>query len=286
MNPPRYLFREIAPGRDFHAALVSLRGGRDSDQVLHRHDFWEIMYLLEGECRHWINGHPSTLTSGHMLLIRPDDCHRVRAAPGEKLNFINVAVSAPAWRDFCGAAELKAALQDWMASPDPPTTAVSARRREIYAVIFRDVLQAYLEHPTRLDLFRFLGASLPLLMTQSGNEPSESAPPAWLSRARNAMLEGENLRLGVPCLVALSGVTPAHLARSFQSHYGQTPTAFVNELRLKRATFLLRTTTREIIDVAQECGFNNLSYFYRAFSRRYGLTPRRYRLDAWSGVIV
>src|SRR5581483_10412917 len=86
MKPPRYLFRDIAPGGDFHAALISLRAGRDSDQALHRHDFWELMYLLEGKSRHWINGHSTTLASGEMLLIRPDDCHRVQAAPGETRN--------------------------------------------------------------------------------------------------------------------------------------------------------------------------------------------------------
>jgi AraC family cel operon transcriptional repressor len=100
------------------------------------------------------------------------------------------------------------------------------------------------------------------------------------------MSEPENLRIGVAGLVALSGVGPAHLARTFQVHFGETPTAFVNELRIKRAAFLLRTTTRDIIDIAQECGFNNLSYFYRQFFRRCGQTPRRYRIDAWSGVVV
>src|SRR5581483_7196410 len=147
MKPPRYLFRDIAPGGDFHAALISLRAGRDSDQALHRHDFWELMYLLEGKSRHWINGHSTTLASGEMLLIRPADCHRVQAAPGEKLNFINVAFLTSAWRGFCGAAELHDALQEWAASTDPPTTTVPARRREACAAIFRDILQAYFERP-------------------------------------------------------------------------------------------------------------------------------------------
>jgi AraC family cel operon transcriptional repressor len=288
MTPPRYLFREIAPGRDFHAALISLKAGRDGDQALHRHDFWEMMYLLEGKSKHWINGHSSILDSGQLLLIRPDDCHRVQAAPGEQLHFINVAFLTSAWREFCAVADLEKALQDWAASADPPATLIPTRRRESCAVVFRDILRAHLERPTRLDLFRFWGAAIPLLMMQPRHNGGSGAspPPAWLSRARNAMLEAENLKTGVPGLVALSGVSPAHLARSFQAHYGETPTAFVNELRIKRAALLLRTTTRDIIDIAHECGFNNLSNFYRQFLRRCGETPRRYRIDAWSGVVV
>jgi AraC-like DNA-binding protein len=50
----------------------------------------------------------------------------------------------------------------------------------------------------------------------------------------------------------------------------------VLELRLQEACDLLsraHITKRKVSDIAFSCGFNNLSYFHRAFRRRFGMTP-------------
>lgn len=50
----------------------------------------------------------------------------------------------------------------------------------------------------------------------------------------------------------------------------------VLELRLQEASELLsraHITNRKVSDIAFSCGFNNLSYFHRAFRRRFGMTP-------------
>jgi AraC-like DNA-binding protein len=50
----------------------------------------------------------------------------------------------------------------------------------------------------------------------------------------------------------------------------------VLELRLQEACDLLsraHITNRKVSDIAFSCGFNNLSYFHRAFRQRFGMTP-------------
>jgi AraC-like DNA-binding protein len=50
----------------------------------------------------------------------------------------------------------------------------------------------------------------------------------------------------------------------------------VLEQRLLRAERLLRNPamrTRKIIEIAQLAGFHDVSYFHRAFRRRFGQTP-------------
>ncbi|MBQ8341623.1 MAG: helix-turn-helix domain-containing protein [Clostridia bacterium] len=47
-------------------------------------------------------------------------------------------------------------------------------------------------------------------------------------------------------------------------------------LKLQKAEGLLLRTKDKIIDIALECGFDNISYFNRAFKKQYGMSPSEY----------
>ena len=62
---------------------------------------------------------------------------------------------------------------------------------------------------------------------------------------------------------------------------GTTPSRFLLARRLEAAAARLRRLDRpcSITEVALECGFNDLSYFSRAFRRRFGVSARVYRMS-------
>lgn len=82
---------------------------------------------------------------------------------------------------------------------------------------------------------------------------------------------------GLP--VAL-GVSARYLQMVF-AEVGTTPSRFLIARRLDTAAARLRRLDRpcSVTDVALECGFNDLSYFSRAFRRRFGLSASAYRLS-------
>lgn len=71
----------------------------------------------------------------------------------------------------------------------------------------------------------------------------------------------------------------SHFYALFKAETGETFVSYLSSLRCARAAELLSTTEQPIVEVAMESGFNNLSHFYHVFRRRYGTTPRRYRLE-------
>lgn len=163
---------------------------------------------------------------------------------------------------------------------------VSAARRDECAQAFHRALRAFQEAPSRLELCRFWALVVPILLrpAEPVEDDTDAALPVWLRTACWAMRDERNLRLGFARFIEISGVSPAHLSRSLKTYCDQTPTAFINDLRLKQAALLLRTTTEEIIEIAAACGYANLSYFYRLFGRRFGTSPRAFRLQAQHAV--
>ena len=54
---------------------------------------------------------------------------------------------------------------------------------------------------------------------------------------------------------------------------GQSFVAFLNEYRLNAAAEALQATDETVLTIASRCGFENLSYFNRAFKAHFGMTP-------------
>ena len=77
----------------------------------------------------------------------------------------------------------------------------------------------------------------------------------------------------------MAGRCPEHVARTMKKHLDITPTDWINRRRLEHAARLAETTMLPIIEIAAECGFENLGYFHRLFRARFGATPLRYRAE-------
>lgn len=65
--------------------------------------------------------------------------------------------------------------------------------------------------------------------------------------------------------------------RCFKQFMNKKLVEYINEYRLQRATELLRNTEKPIIDISNECGFDNTSYFGKIFKQMYYITPHQYR---------
>lgn len=78
-------------------------------------------------------------------------------------------------------------------------------------------------------------------------------------------------------LAQLEGYTPSYYSEWFKQQTGQTPQAYLHDLRLRAAKRLLQETELPIFQIAQEVGFAQSSSLIRLFRQRDRLTPQQYR---------
>lgn len=74
-----------------------------------------------------------------------------------------------------------------------------------------------------------------------------------------------------------TGLSASHFMKYFKNTMGTSFINYLNEYRLTMAQRLLVSSESSILAIAEECGFENLSYFNRIFKKRYAQTPREYR---------
>ena len=87
----------------------------------------------------------------------------------------------------------------------------------------------------------------------------------------------ELLNLSVEELADKFGCSRRHLSRLFHQRFGLSVATLRMEMRLLKASSLLRDPGVKVINVAEQCGFNHLGLFNTCFKRRFGSTPGVWR---------
>ncbi len=73
------------------------------------------------------------------------------------------------------------------------------------------------------------------------------------------------------------GFNASYLSRYFKKNTGKSFVSYINELRINYACRLLIDNDLSVTQICYECGFNNLSHFYRTFKKRVKLMPKEYQ---------
>jgi AraC family cel operon transcriptional repressor len=239
---------------------------------LHTHAFAEVFWCEAGCGRHHVNGQELPIATGDMVLVRGADRHAL--LPGaDGLTLVNLSFPVPA------VATLAAHLgTDWPWGEGPLprhlrlTPRVMERLHTWTAELSAPGAGALARDAFLVDLAR-------LVARQPGG--TGAAVPPWLDDALEVFTDPRHLSAGIPGLARLCGRSVAHLNRTVRRHLGLTTTELVLRLRLDRAAAELRLSSATVADIADRCGLGHLGHFHRCFRRRFGTTPRRYRVDAW-----
>ena len=83
--------------------------------------------------------------------------------------------------------------------------------------------------------------------------------------------------LSVEALAARACLCPRQFTRRFPRVFQRTPAAFVEDLRLAEAQKRLSMRSITVEGVAASVGFRSADAFRRAYERRFGISPTRYR---------
>ena len=111
-------------------------------------------------------------------------------------------------------------------------------------------------------------------------EPKESSQLHWLVSALKQ--HADQTYCFNPTLKELSVIyhkNEKYIGRLFKNEMYASFHEYCLLLKLQKAEALLLKTTDKIINIALECGFENISYFNRTFKKQYGVSPMEYRVS-------
>ena len=108
---------------------------------------------------------------------------------------------------------------------------------------------------------------------------SESQIAAAVKKIVNSISENAcNSEFSIVDELRLSGYAEDYIRAKFKEIRKETPTEFLNRLRIKNACRIMEIYGKQfnITETAERCGFSNPAYFSRVFKKITGVSPNKY----------
>ena len=96
-----------------------------------------------------------------------------------------------------------------------------------------------------------------------------------LSRMIEERLEQDTISIDLICKEL--NINKVTLCRKIKKLSGQTLSNYIKSIKLRKATYLLKSTRMSVKEIMYSCGYNHKSLFYKHFEQTYGTTPKEWR---------
>lgn len=238
------------------------------------HPFAEVFYVLDGAGAFVLGGRAEPCRAGDVVVVPPDVVHLIEDHD-TPLTLYGIGVSRALL-----AHDLEPVLRA-RAGTLPGSRVLSGRVR---AGLRRLLHEQTDTQPGGKALM--VGLTLQLLATlarapaRTGADHRPTAADANRRAVERYLAElphrfYEPLRLDRAA--ADLGMSRRSFTRLFRAVTGRSFAEYVERVRAEYACKLLRETARGILSIAFECGYEDLSSFYRAFKRHIGSAPGQWR---------
>lgn len=272
-------FQEILPdGSFFHLTRAILPRARP--RSLHGHDFYELLWVQNGKVRQHLPGSTEELTEGDLLFVTPDHRHALQGR-GDEAMVVSITLHPGLVADLRARHPSLDGQLFWAGQARPVRHHRDIRQ---LADLNHAALRLERSGRSRLEAEAFLLPLCASLLDEVSVVPPTA--PDWLAQACAAALDPKVFRDGAAGFARVAGKAHAHVSRVARQHLGQTPSDYVNDIRMTWAARRLSGTNDSLAEIAAECGIPNLSHFHRLFLSRHGTTPHQYRKRMQRNVLL
>lgn len=248
---------------------------------LHRHDAWELYYVVRGQGNRMAGDTLQPFAAGDVALIPPSMLHRWEYAPDSAdtngcVRYLMVAFSH-SLVERC--IEVFPELRNRLAGVMFPSDALK------FGAESSRVIRKALTEMNGMDELGRLSAMLRLLpVIFTSSDHTFAGKPMRIERDVRRMqqicayvMAHYVHAIALDDIAAEVGMNRSAFCFYFKQRKGMTFSQFVTRYRLNTASELLKHSQKGVSEICYTVGFNDLPHFVRVFTNAMGISPSKYR---------
>ena len=220
----------------------------------HEHDFFEMIYVLSGNCNNFFQDSTEKLTAGDLCLIAPNVRHGILAVEDDSI-ILNILIRRSTFMDiFYNTVRDKTQISSFF----------------VGNLYFREKIRYLLFHTKNdVELTRRHGNNVSIPDSRRDRTQQESEMLAYMiGNCSTVTLNklAEEFHFSVP-----------YCSKLIKSITGKTFSNLLTEIRLQQGEQLLLYSQLSVEDISDKVGYRNPESFIRAFRQLHNDTPSQYR---------
>ncbi len=264
------------------------RHGRFNSNYDHTHSFIEINYMYSGSCTNMVDGKEIRMEAGDFIIMKPGSSHRIVWA-GENdllMNIILLPHAADVILDkvLVGTSELSAFLVEALYSQESRSNYLFLRTRGVERIrnAMANLMCEYYgeaKPTTEVLVACYLQEVFALLWKESIECPENvlyANRPSPLVSDIISYIQDNCVSCTRETLAKHFGYSGSRVSNLLTEHIGRSLVELRNEFRMEIADKLLSASDMTVRKVAEECGYTNITQFYKVYKERFGKLPRTY----------
>lgn len=248
---------------------------------LHRHDAWELYYVVHGQGNRTAGDTLQSFAAGDVALIPPSMLHRWEYAPDSAdsdgcVRYLMVAFShLLVERCMEAFPELRNRLTNIVFPTDALKFGPESSR------LLRKIL-AGMNGMDELGRLCEMLRLLPIVFTSSDHtlagHPMRIERDVRRIQQISAYVMAHYVHtISLNDIAAEAGMSRSAFCTYFKRCKGMTFSQFVTQYRLNTACELLKHSQKQVSEICYMVGFNDLPHFIRVFTNTLGISPSKYR---------
>lgn len=262
---------------------------QDNDEnTFHWHSYCEITLVQKGSGRYFVNGEEYSMEVGDLIIFNNTEPHGWIGFQEDmhllvmifQSDFVDYKLDLSGNNYLKPFVERGGNFKNRIGHEDKQAD----RIREIMMEIQREdtVKEEGYRMMIQADVLRILTLLIRHYQDESKSEellPEKNSAMYRLSEAFQYIDEHYKEKLSLDEVAASCHMSTNYFSTYFRKAANINFSEYVARLRMKEARRLLRTTCMPITEIALECGFQNLSNFYRTYHKFFEKSPKDERAD-------
>lgn len=256
----------------------------------HKHEFFEIILVLNGQCQNEVEGTMLTLSVGDICFLAPNVPHRIIVNSHEGLVY-NILIRTSTFQEtFAHIYGSDDIISDFFTrnlyrykQGTSPYIICKTDKEEVY----QDLLYKMIEEEQNPGKFSnrymnnlFQTFILEILRQHEYHFTIGEATDNIEFESITAILkyiQGNYNHLNLSETARFFHYSEAHLSRLIKKFTGQNFSGIIQTIKIQKALKLLLETNKSIAEIVEEIGYSDNSHFYKIFKQHYGMTPIQYK---------
>ena len=267
--------------RTFHSAKVKT-GKREFWE--HHHTACELSTICSGQGVYTVGGREYTFAKGDVFLFGSNEVHCITdISPDIPFEILNIQFEPRMLWSGNGTYGVKllqiffnrsSSFENRICRDNPATEQI---RRGIFS-LEKELEEQQFGYEMKVKILLF---DMLIRLSRTYGYVSETERKGAVSadvlnqlvRAANFMDENVERDITLEEIAKHAAMNKTYFSTMFKRFNGISPWDYITIKRVEKAVALIKTTSLSKLEIAQRCGFNSASNFYKAFRRIMGHTP-------------